>query len=188
SCLPALESEPPELLACRHKTRGQVLTPSLTSARSPTVTRSSNSFCLRGSQRPYLLAENSSRAPKRSLRLMVPHPSASSSLLSTALTRLRPGTLRRPRKRSTPCARNSQGRARSSSRPRASHHDGPRLNAASQVKRPLHSITSSAAASSVGGTASPNVFAVTRLMTSSNVAARRTGISFGCSPLSTRPV
>ena len=26
-------------------------------------------------------------------------------------------------------------------RPRASHHDGPRLNAALQVKRPLHSIT-----------------------------------------------
>ena len=86
------------------------------------------------------------------------HPSASSSLLSTALTRLRPGTLRRPRKRSTPCARNSQGRARSSSRPRASHHDGPRLNAASQVKRPLHSITSSARPMSGRGKAMPSAF------------------------------
>src|SRR5262249_37326061 len=53
---------------------------------------------------------------------------------------------------------------------------------------PSHSITSSAVASSVGGTVSPNALAVARLMTSSNLVARRIGISPVFSPLSTRPV
>ena len=53
---------------------------------------------------------------------------------------------------------------------------------------PPHSITSSARASRVGGTTSPNVLAVCRLMTSSNLVARRTGRSAGLSPLRTRPL
>ena len=51
-----------------------------------------------------------------------------------------------------------------------------------------HSITSSAEASTCGGISSPKVLAVLRLMTSSNLIARKTGISAGLSPLSTRPV
>ena len=47
---------------------------------------------------------------------------------------------------------------------------------------PLHSITSSARASSVGGTSSPSAFAVLRLMTSSNVLGCSTGISAGFAP------
>src|SRR5262249_49643777 len=53
---------------------------------------------------------------------------------------------------------------------------------------PFHSITSSARASRVGGTTSPNVLAVCRLMTSSNLVARRTGRSAGLSPLRMRPL
>src|SRR5262249_45930258 len=52
----------------------------------------------------------------------------------------------------------------------------------------FHSITSSARASSVGGTSRPNVLAVCRLMTNSNLVARRTGMSAGFSPLRMRPV
>src|SRR5260370_33316 len=44
---------------------------------------------------------------------------------------------------------------------------------------PFHSITSSARASSVGGTSMPNILAVCRLMTSSNLVARTTGRSAG---------
>ena len=51
-----------------------------------------------------------------------------------------------------------------------------------------HSITSSARASSVGGTSMPRSLAVCRLMTSSNAAARTTGRSAGFSPLRMRPV
>jgi len=52
----------------------------------------------------------------------------------------------------------------------------------------IHSITSSARASSVGGTVRPIVLAVCRLTTNSNFTARRTGRSLGFSPLRTRPV
>jgi hypothetical protein len=48
-------------------------------------------------------------------------------------------------------------------------------------------ITSSASASSVGGTSMPNILAVCRLMLNSNLTARRIGKSAGFSPLSTRP-
>jgi len=51
-----------------------------------------------------------------------------------------------------------------------------------------YSITSSARASSAGGTSSPNVLAVCRLMTSSNLVGSTTGRSAGFSPLRTRPV
>ena len=47
----------------------------------------------------------------------------------------------------------------------------------------FHSITSSARASSVGGTVRPNVLAVSALMTSSNLLACTTGRSAGFVPL-----
>src|SRR5262249_13067732 len=50
-----------------------------------------------------------------------------------------------------------------------------------------HSIPASARASSVAGTSIPITFAVCRLMMSSNLVARRIGISAGFSPLRTRP-
>src|SRR5262249_60384032 len=51
---------------------------------------------------------------------------------------------------------------------------------------PLHSITSSARASSVGGTSSPSAFAVLRLITSSYFVACCTGRLAGFSPLRMR--
>jgi hypothetical protein len=53
---------------------------------------------------------------------------------------------------------------------------------------PLHSITSSAATSSLSGTVSPSAFTVFRLMTSSNFVGCMTGRSAGFSPLRMRPV
>ncbi len=53
---------------------------------------------------------------------------------------------------------------------------------------PLHSITSSARASSVGGTSMPSALAVLRLTTSSNLVGCMTGRSVGLSPLRMRPV
>ena len=49
-----------------------------------------------------------------------------------------------------------------------------------------HSITSSARASSVGGTSRPSAFAVLRLMTSSNLVGAWTGRSLGFAPLRMR--
>src|SRR5262245_59363553 len=51
---------------------------------------------------------------------------------------------------------------------------------------PIHSITSSASASSDGGASTPSVFAVFRLMTSSNLVGSWIGRSPGFSPLRTR--
>ena len=50
----------------------------------------------------------------------------------------------------------------------------------------FYSITSSARASSVGGTVSPSILAVWALMTSSNLLDCTTGRSAGLSPLRTR--
>src|SRR5262245_43120902 len=52
----------------------------------------------------------------------------------------------------------------------------------------LHSITSSASASSVGGISTPSAFAVLRLITNSNLVGCRTGRSAGLAPLRTLPV
>src|SRR5262245_19126854 len=52
----------------------------------------------------------------------------------------------------------------------------------------LHSITSSASASSVGGMSKPSALAVTRLTTSSNLVGSATGMSAGFSPLRMQPV
>src|SRR5215470_1156540 len=49
-------------------------------------------------------------------------------------------------------------------------------------RAPLHSITSSARPSSVGGTARPSAFAVIRLMTRSNLVGCSTGMSAGFAP------
>src|SRR5262249_715521 len=51
---------------------------------------------------------------------------------------------------------------------------------------PLHSSTSSAQASSVGGTSRPSIFAVLRLMISSYLVGACTGRSAGFSPLRMR--
>src|SRR3954462_987901 len=51
---------------------------------------------------------------------------------------------------------------------------------------PLHSITSSANASSIGGTSSPSALAVLRLITSSNLVGCWTGSSAGLAPRRTR--
>src|SRR5262249_48636300 len=51
-----------------------------------------------------------------------------------------------------------------------------------------HSITSSARASSVGGTSRPSALAVARLMTNSNLVGCITGRSDGLTPLRMRPV
>src|SRR5262245_56779644 len=53
-------------------------------------------------------------------------------------------------------------------------------------RAPLHSITSSARASSVGGTSRPSIFAVLRLITSSYLVGAWTGRSAGFSPLRMR--
>src|SRR5215510_14602582 len=60
----------------------------------------------------------------------------------------------------------------------------PRRRAAVQRHElaPLHSITSSARASSVGGTSMPSAFAVVRLTTSSNLVGCSTGRSAGFAP------
>src|SRR5262249_20840155 len=52
----------------------------------------------------------------------------------------------------------------------------------------LHSITSSAATSSLSGTVRPSILAVETLMTSSNLLDCTTGRSAGFAPLRTRPV
>ena len=62
----------------------------------------------------------------------------------------------------------------------------PRVSKWGAVTRP-YSITSSARASSVGGTSRPSAFAVLRLITSSNFVARSTGMSGGLAPLRMRP-
>jgi hypothetical protein len=50
------------------------------------------------------------------------------------------------------------------------------------MARPFHSITSSARASSVGGTSRSSAFAVVRLMTRSNLVGCSTGMSAGLVP------
>src|SRR5262249_54279736 len=53
---------------------------------------------------------------------------------------------------------------------------------------PPHSITSSARASSVAGTSRPNIIAVCKLITNSNLVDCTTGRSAGFAPLRIRPV
>src|SRR6476646_9197302 len=65
--------------------------------------------------------------------------------------------------------------------------DFHRLDRASFAWR-THSITSSARASSDGGTATPSIRAVWALMTSSNLLDCTTGRSAGFAPLRMRPV
>ena len=68
----------------------------------------------------------------------------------------------------------------------------PRRHRAAEQRNELppshHSITSSARASSVGGTSRPSALAVLRLITSSNLVDCRTGRSAGLAPLRIRAV
>jgi hypothetical protein len=69
-------------------------------------------------------------------------------------------------------------------------HERPRSRRAAEQRdelAALHSITSSARASSVGGTVRPSILAVSALMTSSNLLACTTGKSAGLAPLRMRP-
>jgi hypothetical protein len=64
-----------------------------------------------------------------------------------------------------------------------------RANSATHAaQRSGYSITSSARASSEGGTVMPSTFAVLRLMTSSNLVGTWTGSSVGFSPLRMRSI
>src|SRR5215471_5696756 len=65
----------------------------------------------------------------------------------------------------------------------------PRRRAAEQrdERAALHSITSSARASNIGGTSRPSAFAAFRLMTRSNLVGCSTGRSRGFSPFTIRP-
>src|SRR5262245_27723109 len=72
------------------------------------------------------------------------------------------------------------------------HHSGPRRRCAAAEQRDelaaFHSITSSARASSVGGTSRPSARAVGTLMMKSNLVDCTTGKSAGLVPLRMRPV
>src|SRR5262249_61904934 len=68
-------------------------------------------------------------------------------------------------------------------RPRGSHAGDER----DEVAPVVHSITSSAATSSLSGTVRPSILAVWWLMTSSNLLACTTGRSAGVAPLRMRP-
>src|SRR5262249_17024105 len=65
----------------------------------------------------------------------------------------------------------------------------PRCRAADQRDElaSLHSITSSARASTVEGISRPSALAVDKLLTNSNVTGRTTGRSTGLAPLRMRP-
>src|SRR5262245_13328403 len=69
-------------------------------------------------------------------------------------------------------------------------HKRPRRRTAEECDEvaPLHSITSSAVASSACGTLRPSILAVGMLMTSSNLVDCTTGKSAGFAPLRMRPV
>src|SRR5262249_43301529 len=89
--------------------------------------------------------------------------------------------------------RRQQANERLTRRLLRARRERPRCRAAKQRDElasfhlPAHSITSSARASSVGGTVRPSVPAVWALMTSSNLVGCRTGRSAGFSPLRMRP-
>src|SRR5215813_11784868 len=70
-------------------------------------------------------------------------------------------------------------------------HERPGCRCAAESQdelAPLHSITSSARASSAGGTSKRTALAVLRLITSSNLVGWLTGRSAGLAPLRTRAV
>src|SRR5262249_55552426 len=69
--------------------------------------------------------------------------------------------------------------------------EGPRNRRAPEQRDefpPPHSMTSSAATSSLSGTVKPSILAVEALMTNSNLVACKTGRSVGLAPLRIRPV
>src|SRR6516165_6349961 len=70
------------------------------------------------------------------------------------------------------------------------HHERPRRRAAEQrdERAAIHSITSSAATSSLSGIVRPIAFAACRLMSSSNLLDCTTGRSAGLAPFKILPV
>src|SRR5215216_6464214 len=62
---------------------------------------------------------------------------------------------------------------------RSKHHRADKR----EKRAPPHSITSSARASSVGGTSRPSALAVLRLITNKNLVGKMTGNSAGLAPL-----
>ena len=63
----------------------------------------------------------------------------------------------------------------------------PKADSCTAARQHLYSITSSARASSVGGTSRPSAFAAFRLITNSNLVDCTTGRSTGLAPLRIRP-
>src|SRR5215831_8876154 len=88
-----------------------------------------------------------------------------------------------------PAVDESDHRRRRLLRPCCQRPKGRRRRAAEQRYElaPLHSITSSAVASSLSGTVRPSILAVEALMTSSNLVDCTTGKSAGFAPLRIRP-
>src|SRR5215475_12639360 len=72
-------------------------------------------------------------------------------------------------------------------RPRRERPRGCRAAEQRDERAPLHSITSSARASNVGGISRPSIIAVARLMTNSNLVDCTTGRSAGFTPWRMRP-
>src|SRR5262249_20624929 len=68
----------------------------------------------------------------------------------------------------------------------AHRHTSPAVSSRASSLLYLHSMTSSARASSVGGTSRPSSFAVLRLMANSNLVGACTGRSVGFAPLRMR--
>src|SRR5262249_55530059 len=97
-----------------------------------------------------------------------------------ALTEGDHGACERPRRRAV---EEPNHRHRRLLRARRERPSGRRATEQRDEYAPLHSITSSARASSVGGTSRPSAFAVLRLITSSNFVGCSTGSSAGLAPL-----
>jgi hypothetical protein len=95
-----------------------------------------------------------------------------------------------PDRRPLPSAARSAARAQSAAHAPRARRERPRRRCTSDKRdelAPSHSITSSAMASSVGGTSRPSALAVLRLITSSYLVGCRNGKSAGLSPLRIRP-
>ena len=144
-----------------------------------------------------------SRPPRSPILLPAPGRFSMTNLLAEPLRQ--PLPIRRARMSLPPPAAKPTtmrtGRDRIGLRPRNARHSRQRGSARGQMQKlssagkfhceppfHAHSITSSARASSVGGTSRPSALAVLRLMTSSNLVDCKTGRSAGFAPLRIWPV
>src|SRR5262249_35053100 len=98
--------------------------------------------------------------------------------------------LRRIQGRDIDLGQKARGMLALSNEALCARRERPRGRAAEQrdERAPPHSITSSAATSSLSGTVRPSILAVWGLMTSSNLVDRTTGRAEGDAPLRMRPV